>query len=302
MKLMKNKKGAGFIFLGLIILVLALSIIFINPPEDIKANPIGIKQYSILLKNEQTRAGQLYAEESTRLSAKIATEKLFDTAGLYLLINDKGGYSESPCGSFIYRRYNSEWVDCTPDFKRNYKNYFSESYSNLLQQFDLFPFNYQPIIDFDQGKEDLVITTSSQDEIKVPITTTKDDDQEDSEDEADEGIYPNGILGGYANEKIITCSSGNCFSDVARYYYKLYTQDGTTLPYVWGGESPYTYEKTIEDQRNNPNSIFKGVSVTKTQPGKYSSKFTEPGFDCSGWAWWVGKHSGIKLFSIILTV
>lgn len=65
------------------------------------------------------------------------------------------------------------------------------------------------------------------------------------------------------------------------------------LPYVWGGESPLTYEETLKDP------FFKGVSVTKRQPaGNWrSGQPTIPGFDCAGWPWYVGKGAGKKPFT-----
>ena len=40
---------------------------------------------------------------------------------------------------------------------------------------------------------------------------------------------------------------------------------------------------------------------TKNQVGKYSYLETEPGFDCSGFAWWAGKHAEVPLLKYRLT-
>lgn len=65
------------------------------------------------------------------------------------------------------------------------------------------------------------------------------------------------------------------------------------LPYVWGGESPYPLEETRKDP------FFDGVSITETQPtGSWrKNQKTRPGFDCSGWIWYIGKKAGMKPFT-----
>ncbi len=90
------------------------------------------------------------------------------------------------------------------------------------------------------------------------------------------------------------CESNDCIAELAKFYAKEYD----SLPYVWGGESPYGYEETIKDQEENEDSIFKGVSVTKTQPcsqraSKRCNKPTVPGFDCSGFVWWVLRNGEV---------
>lgn len=65
------------------------------------------------------------------------------------------------------------------------------------------------------------------------------------------------------------------------------------LPYVWAGESPFEYEETIKDP------FFGGVCVTKKQPPENwrAGQPTVPGFDCSGWLWYVGKKAGKRPFT-----
>jgi cell wall-associated NlpC family hydrolase len=72
-------------------------------------------------------------------------------------------------------------------------------------------------------------------------------------------------------------------------------EDFQHLPYVWGGESPKTYEDTMKD------TFFADIKsqVTRKQPpGSFrSGQPTEPGFDCSGFLWYAGKRAGLQPFS-----
>ncbi len=105
-----------------------------------------------------------------------------------------------------------------------------------------------------------------------------------------------GVLEPLGGEVILKCATGDCIVQMAEYFVKTYEK----LPYIWGGESPYSYEQTKQDKEINPDSFFKGVSLSAVQPdgnSLRSGKPTVPGFDCSGFAWWVFKHAGIPGFS-----
>ena len=86
------------------------------------------------------------------------------------------------------------------------------------------------------------------------------------------------------------CRDAACVAKLADSCAMLYQG----MPYVWGGESPYTYEVSLKDQIENPGSVFRGVSLTQYQPAgsKRSGMPTVPGFDCSGLLWWIFVHAG----------
>ena len=86
-------------------------------------------------------------------------------------------------------------------------------------------------------------------------------------------------------------SPGQRLADAAL---RIYEEHGD-LPYVWGGESPKTYEQTVGD------SFFEGVDVSKIQSGNKKKTWragqpTVPGYDCSGLVWYAGKTEEIIPF------
>ncbi|MBN1544068.1 peptidoglycan DD-metalloendopeptidase family protein [Candidatus Woesearchaeota archaeon] len=97
-------------------------------------------------------------------------------------------------------------------------------------------------------------------------------------------------------ERIVKCSTGECIAQMAEYY----SQRFRTLPYIWGGVTPYDPAQTKELVADR-NSFFHGAYVHyPNQPGGNefrSGKPTIAGFDCSGFVWWVFKHAGIPGFS-----
>jgi|GEM_PF-4400749 len=97
-------------------------------------------------------------------------------------------------------------------------------------------------------------------------------------------------------ERIVKCSTGECIAQMAEYYAQRYR----TLPYIWGGVTPYDPAQTKELTQDS-GSFFNGAYVHyPNQPGGNefrSGKPTLAGFDCSGFVWWVFKHAGVPGFS-----
>ncbi len=297
-----SKKGEGLIFAGLQVVPLGFSILFFIPDSIVQENPIGVKQYDILYKNEEAQAAQLYLKLAAKKSSEAALINLFETVGIYRLTDDKGGFAKTICGDHIYPLYTSPKGDCVPTFSTSLKSYFQDALARYNEGYDAFPLTYVYNIDFEQKPEELIISTKATKPIYVPLKEFETVAVE-AESKPTEGNYPTGLMGGYGEEKIIECGSGDCFSQIADYYYQLYTADGSTLPYVYGGESPYTYEKTKEDvDENGASSFFSGVSITEQQVGSNTYKITEPGFDSAGWLWWIGKHAGIYVFDYRMSI
>ncbi|MFH1722523.1 MAG: C39 family peptidase [Candidatus Altiarchaeota archaeon] len=100
-------------------------------------------------------------------------------------------------------------------------------------------------------------------------------------------------INGKLEETIIPCASSRCIADVASCFMGCYGNPG--FPYVGGGESPYTYDETLFDQvSRRSNSFWGGVELTEFSPPPYEEECSVPGFDTTGWAWWVFKHAGIE--------
>lgn len=124
------------------------------------------------------------------------------------------------------------------------------------------------------GSEDYYITMEADQPVEIPIDVNVSIDEEELSAKGES--YPNGILGTYKNERIVDCGGGECLADIAEYYHNTYPE----YDYVWGGESPYTYEDTIKLSEKS-DSFFYSIrnQISEKQPDM--SAFTKPGFDCS---------------------
>ncbi|MFC2154191.1 C39 family peptidase [Candidatus Altiarchaeota archaeon] len=118
---------------------------------------------------------------------------------------------------------------------------------------------------------------------------------------------------GLLEEVIINCNNQSCISDLAECLFSNYfvqLDPGPpviidSFPYVYGGESPYTYQQTVYDQNVRTDSFWEGVELSEFQTsplGFYEEMCTVPGFDNSGWLWYVFKHAGVPGFEERLTI
>lgn len=285
--MIKNKKGQESILLaiGFLLAVLAILFFYNFQVSDIF---IGAKQYNILNSNELASAGQMYIDNSAYYSSERAVDVLLDNSGYYREITETGRQTDLPCGKHVYPAYTNEEKDCIPNYRDSYFAFFRNEFDNYIISFPIYDLKFSYDLSLSEQDTKTLISGKADKKVKVPLMTTTG-----SKELADQG-YPSGALGGYGDEKIIDCASAECLIDVADYFVDQYND----LPYIWGGESPYSYEDTVALQEQS-RSFFEGVSVTKAQPGR--SSLTLPGFDCSGWVWWVGKHAGVSDLSTRLT-
>lgn len=281
--LFKNKKAFAVLILGFAFLITALAIFYTGNMDLSKEEYVGRHQYQILSSNEETQIAQNYVAISAIYSADFASYDLFKLAGIFQEVSETGDPLYPPCGSYQYLSYANAKRNCTPDYWSSYQGFFQRSMSTYLREYPSIPL----LFSFSLGKKDLSnnkvrLLAQSSKEFKVPIGQAfRNTDYTISE----------GLLGGFTDEKVVPCTTGTCVIEVADYYQNLY--DDADFPYVWGGETPYPIEDTIE-LSETPSSFFYGVSVTELKPG--TTQPTEPGFDCSGWTWWIGKHAGLKEF------
>ena len=265
-----NKKG---IFSPTLLLILVLVLgysyyaLVINETKDFRfVRKIGGIQSEMIGLYQEAEIMSFYIDQSAKQSAYYAVYALGEGGGFF-----GEGCGRSKEGYAVW--VNKEQAKCYPlELKRDFMSYFKNSLENL---FDLYrerkiladSYNLIFMDGFIKGVAKNLLTLT--------------------EEKFAEGI---GAVGDPAN-KIRYCNDGKCVAKLAKEYAKLYRG----LPYVWGGESPYSYEDTIKDQVGNPNSVFKGVSVSEYQPpgSLMSGSLTTPGFDCSGFVWWVLKHAGL---------
>jgi len=288
MKISKNKKGAGeYALLGLILFLVLAGMVFSETNLSDKEF-VGKIQYQVLQANERTQMVQQYITAAASYSAKFAVTDLFKFAGIFQEQSDTGEALNPPCGSYQYSLYSNKGKNCTPDYKASYSSFFQEIMASYLHKYEELPIFFVYDLDFKENfqKNEVRLLGNSLNKLKMYVF--------EKPSEEDLTIFES-ELGGYGNEKTIPCTTGKCFSDIANYYLSLYSNNGNSLPYVWGGESPYPYEDTVK-LKTKEGSFFNGVSMDKYQPEPHQTELTVPGFDCSGWVWWVAKHAQIKGF------
>lgn len=293
-KISRSKKGASLLLIFSLALFFAVILLLFISPQINPDNSIGVKQYNILFTNEEAEAAQVYIAHAMDYAAEIARTKLFKQAGLYQEIPESGVVLPPPCGTHMYISYSAKGRNCTPQFSYNYKSYFGDVLAQFFSGYKAvrlqFPYSLQLLQKKDSAETRIQGRANQQ--VKIPLRFNNNKEVE-KVNLGKKGLYT--LLGGYGNERIVSCATGECVAEIANLYYDAYTKNGFSLPYVWGGESPYTYSDTLALQKKNSNSFFKDVELSVYQPNRYT--YTEPGFDCSGWVWWVGKHADIDLLS-----
>jgi len=220
---------------------------------------IGELQTKLLEQMMRAEKAMLYIEESAKLSAADAKAELAEN----------GGYFEPQETYLGYAVWNFD-EQKLPDSREGLSKYLTEYLDTFMMLYEEI---YLPADNYDYYFGDgYIMGFASSNLLPVPYTRSIGNPLD-------------------ADNQVVACRDSGCLSDVAESYSRLYSG----LPYVWGGESPYTYTESLKDQQENPNSIFKGVSLTRQQPAgnKRSGQPTVPGFDCSGFFWWVYQHAGI---------
>lgn len=276
-----NRKAIGMMtVIGLGVLFAAIMFIFLNPVENIK-NPIGLKQYDILMANELGEAAQSYIDTSADITVQQAKKEFIKGGGVY------EENSISPCGKHIYPLYNNDVYDCTPDYFQIYSAYFNKYFTGYLNGYGGLSISGSFVTGVEQEGTFVKVDGKSTSKLRVPLgmfDAGENTDQLSGENSAD-ATRISTVLGAFGDEKTIACKTGNCFVEGAELYLQAY--NSLALKYKIGGSSPYTYQKTIDDQKK-PGSIFEGIQLTQSNT---------PGFDGAGFIWWVSKHTGIPVLS-----
>lgn len=274
----KNKKGAIFFTLMLSMFILVfMGTIYFGAQGALNNGNIneqfGQKQLELFKTYGKGENLLFYLDESSQLALSESIKE-FALAG---------GHKDqlSDLNKIGHNFWNYEGQEYYPE---SYNEGFEEVFKKVLREYTssnlYLPDDY--IISV-KSTNPISIYGSSTDSIELAVTSETNHNVEITSDFKMVG-----------DEKYYECKSGACIAEVAKHYATLYDD----LPYIWGGESPYTYSDTMFDKKNNPDSIFKYVGVTRLQPSRkgYDPALTLPGFDCSGFTWWVLRHSQIPKF------
>ncbi len=313
---------ALFFLLGVVLLVS-------NGPLTSIKNTLGENQYRLLQQTQKAVTANEYIDQSATFSTALTKDVFLQSAGIYQQISKTGGINPSPCGNYLYPNYKSKNHLCIPKYSTTIKNYFDDFFFTYLQQY---PSNYPLYFLYDlsfvtPSKKELVLQATG-DSVSIPFkltTTSKQTGPLTCQQLLQmRKSYPKTALGFYTKEKPIPCSTGECFAQVANLLYETYKTQNKKYDYVPNGESPYCPQDVwaLAGQTAQANSLSRTSQTSTTQgsipqatsslptitPDPFFSGITipadrflqreqeAPGFDSSGWLWWVGKHADISFF------
>ncbi len=266
MRMRISKKAILGTFTVFALILGLITFIFVSQSYGSKGENrvIGTTQLELMSFAEKGESAMLYIDESAKMAAAQAGNELAKNGGYY---------NETPHETYLgFSVWDYRTSQLPTDILGNFSSYMDIFLDRYLARYsDIYipPDNYDYW--YSQGRlkgfagSDLVVTGQG---TGTGVGSPSDD-----------------------NNKIVQAVENEDLGNMARKYATLYSG----LPYVWGGESPYTYDVSLSDQKDNPNSIFKGVSLEKYQPAgnSRSGEPTVPGFDCSGLFWWIFRHAGI---------
>ncbi len=287
--MLKNKKSqTGLLRFPTLAFILALIIFFLFTAPKID-DYIGGKQAAVLRSVAEGEQALGFVDASARLAAWQSLFELGEHGGFYFDTGDDERVAEDyPCDKYGYNLWNSGSRECWPSGKtinNSFKEYFDASLKSFFSQ-DLE--NRFARLDYDynlSGKNELIIRGLTSDSVPIPVILEKKIEKE--------VMGPEEVV---EDETITPCCEGRCVVNIAEKYAEKYGEGGVySLPYVWGGETPYNVEQTRE-KTDDKNSFFYGTSVSVKQSPPHQREDTEPGFDCSGFVWWVYKHAAIPGF------
>lgn len=259
-------------------------------------NPIGELQYDVLYKSQLASYADLYIDMGATFAAEQAQKEFFEEGGIFLRKTSSGKKQNPPCGSLLYNVYATPTKNCVPDFQESFQMYLSQSVREFVNQFR--PVSLQFTYDYEfveEEKQTTIVATIDQ-EPKIPLK------QRDVEIDNPFTFVRDTLLRyqlinpeSIGDETVISCSTGNCVSQVAQSLYKRHIAD-KHVDYVRGGESPYTYTQITNDQEEKGDESF-FADIIAQQYISGTKIPLKPGFDSAGWLWWVAKHANVTLLT-----
>ncbi len=277
------KKGVGLgLTLGIGILLVTL-FVFTSVPAKVADQKLGESQYNMLSLNQEMNFPKLYIQKSLERSAKEAKLSFILNGGVFNHQND--------CGIRIYPILMNSNTLCLQDVEGEFSSFVKKYFSEYITKYKSMNLNTNYIIKskYIEDKNTPYVDIS----LNVPLNTRFiiKEDFSSMEQSLSVSNYPvDEVFGTCNNEKIFECTTNKCVVDSTLRLYNLYSN--LNLPYVSGGESPYTYR---DSKYGDCKDYFDVTQISLKEVGK--DRYTRPGFDCSGWVWWVLSHAGLEDFS-----
>ncbi|MBN2142843.1 transglycosylase SLT domain-containing protein [Candidatus Woesearchaeota archaeon] len=293
----KAQTGLLLFPVGAFVIGIIFFFLFLTPKID---DAIGRKQVTVLKAIPEAESKLSFVDSSAKLGAWEALYDLGDHGGFYFEGGDDVRIPvDYPCDVFVYPRWGPENNGACWPTNKSVEQAFGNQLTDVLnyKYYYQHPENILTNIGYDYtfyfGQEKTIIKAKSDNVFTAMLTY--DVDLSGQQKAVVASVQADSMP---EDETITKCCTGECIQEVASQYYEKYGPPGMNLPYVWGGETPYGVVETQKKSRD-PKSFFYGANVELTQPAgnKRSGMPTVPGFDCSGFAWWVYKHAGISQFN-----
>ncbi|MCF7798744.1 D-alanyl-D-alanine carboxypeptidase family protein [Candidatus Woesearchaeota archaeon] len=299
--MIRGKKAGVQLPLIALFFLIATAVLITNNSITSVENDIGNSQYDILMKIEQATSANVYIDLAAENAASFAKYAVIQSGGVYQPLSPTGTIMSSTCGTHLYPNYNSKTSNCLPTYTASFANYFDDLFFNYLQDYPserslYFLYN----LNFEQKSPQELVIRAAGESVALPFTGTKRVEDSTTSENTCQNIflvrkqYPKTALGIYTAEKPITCSSGECFSQVATLLYETYQLQNKNYPYIISGESPYC-PQDVRTLAAGDDSFFSNIVISEDRFNQRIS--TSPGFDSAGWLWWVGKHANITFFN-----
>lgn len=254
------------------IVVLTYAYIVLSDKLDV-GKEIGESQLDAIIKIQEGEKALIFLDFAAKMASYQAAYELQERGGI--------GNTEQ-CGTYYgFSRWNSDTGETCFASSKEAKEGFKELFvTNILARMAK-----HPTADF----------ISQVPEAAQPIGPANNAAVEEIQNEGIQEVPSTGGGTPPEQEIRIKCSTGECIAQMAEYYAIKYRK----LPYIWGGLTPYDPELTRQSASDSE-SFFSGANVhypNQPEGNEFrSGKPTQPGFDCSGFVWWVFKHASIPGF------
>jgi len=291
-----KKAGVQWPLVALFFLV-AVALLVTHSAVNTIPNNLGENQYTILSKIEEAVALEDYISLSATYSGRLTRLAFLQNSGI-MQSAPSTSVTSSRCGLYLYPNYNSKTDTCIPRYEETIKQYFQHYLYSYLQSYTQSSLVFLYDLNLYQKNNQELVLQSSGEDLSLPFFKNTSSSSTApltcSKLTTIQKTYPKTALGYYGKEQPIICATGECFSQVTQLLYETYQLQNKHYPYVVGGESPYCPQHVQEQADLPTQNFFSGITLSEERLAMRS--VLAPGFDSSGWAWWVGKHASIPFF------